>query len=471
MSLEGLGGHTPEIRASDAEREYVVDVLRAQCTEGRIDLDEFSERINRVYAARTIGELNDICADLPIPATPTEPVRAERAPGTARKWIVAVMSGAVRKGRWRVDPETNLVAVMGGVNIDLRDAAISSDEIVLRCYAFMGGIDIIVPEGIEVHASGVPFMGGFDDKTNTDVAPLPGSPIVKIKYFAMMGGITIRSKASPQEEAKRKSERRAERHARRQASRGVYDARGDARRDVHEAIQQAKLEAIQQAREATKRALAAIPEWLGPEAPPPEGPGAGAPRPAHGTFVTLVVVDVASSGCRQADRERQPRARGHRDAARHRHRGFDLDDRGARRHPVDARAQPAQRARAQVRDGPRRDRAQEPGRRVPARVPLGAQGAAVRRVAAAVVPRGRPAGAHGAAHRRGDPRRRRPLRPQRHPRQPHLRGGAWRRDPRVVAHQGAHRLERRSRLQRQPRGRVEGAQRHVPRLVARLEVI
>jgi len=57
MSLEGLGGHTPEIRASDAEREYVVDVLRGHCGEGRIDLDELSERVNRVYTARTIGEL------------------------------------------------------------------------------------------------------------------------------------------------------------------------------------------------------------------------------------------------------------------------------------------------------------------------------------------------------------------------------------------------------------------------------
>src|SRR3954471_19777615 len=87
MSLEGLGDHTPEIRASDAEREYVVDVLRTHCSEGRIDLDEFSERINRVYAARTIGELNDITADLPVPATidPEQPVEVTKV-RPARKW-------------------------------------------------------------------------------------------------------------------------------------------------------------------------------------------------------------------------------------------------------------------------------------------------------------------------------------------------------------------------------------------------
>src|SRR5690349_16394984 len=133
MSLEGLGGHTPEIRASDAEREYVVDVLRTHCSEGRIDLDEFSERINRVYAARTIGELNDICTDLPLPAVIDDSVPAATTGAAARegrtrravRWTVAVMSGQNRRGRWRVEGETTVVAFMGGAQIDLRDAEIA----------------------------------------------------------------------------------------------------------------------------------------------------------------------------------------------------------------------------------------------------------------------------------------------------------------------------------------------------------
>src|SRR3954463_12192945 len=108
MSLEGLGDHTPEIRASDAEREYVVDVLRTHCSEGRIDLDEFSERINRVYAARTIGELNDITADLPVPTTKS--TAAAKDDGRARravKWTIGIMSGPSRRGRWRIEGDTN----------------------------------------------------------------------------------------------------------------------------------------------------------------------------------------------------------------------------------------------------------------------------------------------------------------------------------------------------------------------------
>jgi class 3 adenylate cyclase len=306
MSLEGFGGLTPEIRASDAEREYVVDVLRAHCSEGRIDLDEFSERINRVYAARTIGELTDITKDMPLPATidPSSPPAEAGRVRAARKWIVAVMSGAVRKGKWRLDAETNVVAVMGGADIDLRDAVFTGDEIVLRCVAIMGGIDVTVPEGMEVHANGIPFMGGFDDKTNAAVPIVPGSPIVRIKYFAMMGGITIRSKASPAEERQRKEDRRRERRERRDAYRGSHDARSEARRDVHEAIQQAKLEAIQQAREATKRALAAIPDWIGEQAaaaqpaqpaPPPRAQAPQQANPAPEGTVTLLITDIEGS--------------------------------------------------------------------------------------------------------------------------------------------------------------------------------
>jgi class 3 adenylate cyclase len=163
----------------------------------------------------------------------------------------------------------------------------------------MGGIDIIVPEGIEVHIGGIPFMGGCEDKTNPNIPILPGSPVVRVKYFAMMGGVTIKSKASPADEAKRKEDRRAQRQARREAFRGMHDARHDARRDVHEAIQQAKLEAIQQAREATKRALAAIPDWL-PEPPKkpdvvaPSSPTANGNLAPEGT-VTLLVTDIEGS--------------------------------------------------------------------------------------------------------------------------------------------------------------------------------
>jgi hypothetical protein len=53
------------VRASDADRERIVDRLRQAMDEGRLTLPEFDERLGRVYAAKTYGELTPLLADLP----------------------------------------------------------------------------------------------------------------------------------------------------------------------------------------------------------------------------------------------------------------------------------------------------------------------------------------------------------------------------------------------------------------------
>jgi class 3 adenylate cyclase len=193
----------PEIRISDAERNEVVDLLRKHCSEGRLTLDEFSDRVGDVFSARTRSELEKVTIDLPVPraqapayqrpadsVTGDQPVRRR----AVRRWIVGVMSGARTKGRWRPADETHVLAVMGGCEVDLRQAEIDGDEVVIRAVAFMGGIEIIVPEGIEVEMSGFAFMGGNENRVK-DASVLPGSPIIRVQAFSMMGGVTVRSKA------------------------------------------------------------------------------------------------------------------------------------------------------------------------------------------------------------------------------------------------------------------------------------
>ena len=70
VTLEPQGGPPDDVRISDEERTQVVDRLRRHCAEGRITLDEFSDRAGQVYAARTRGELVEVLADLPEPVPP-----------------------------------------------------------------------------------------------------------------------------------------------------------------------------------------------------------------------------------------------------------------------------------------------------------------------------------------------------------------------------------------------------------------
>ncbi|MDH2423814.1 DUF1707 domain-containing protein [Sphaerisporangium sp. TRM90804] len=56
---------TPEMRASDGDRDKVAAALREHCAEGRLTIEEFNERLELVYQGRTYGDLQKLTADLP----------------------------------------------------------------------------------------------------------------------------------------------------------------------------------------------------------------------------------------------------------------------------------------------------------------------------------------------------------------------------------------------------------------------
>jgi hypothetical protein len=62
-----IGGPGPDIRAADSDREQTAERLRKSQAEGRLDLDEFQQRLESCYAAKTLGELRDLVRDLPGP--------------------------------------------------------------------------------------------------------------------------------------------------------------------------------------------------------------------------------------------------------------------------------------------------------------------------------------------------------------------------------------------------------------------
>lgn len=208
----------------DAERQVVIERLQKAAGEGLLTLDDFAERAELVWAAATSMELATIAADLPEPAPqPVEqPMVGDSRRRKVRRWLVAVMSGSENKGRWRVGESVNAVAVMGGVEIDLREAEFDEPVLTIRAFALMGGIDICVPEGIEVDMDAFAFMGGRDMKL-ANVPLIPGAPRVRVTGFALMGGISVKSRKHPREiaaarEAKRLADQ--ERRELRRADRG-----------------------------------------------------------------------------------------------------------------------------------------------------------------------------------------------------------------------------------------------------------
>jgi hypothetical protein len=182
----------PPILASDAERERTSEVLRQASVEGRLTLDEFSERVEQALAARTRDELQAVTRDLPAIA-PTLLVQVR--PGTVVRQpvrtSVSIMSSVERKGFWRVDEETLAVSVMGSCKLDLRGAAISAPVTTINAYALMGTVDVIVPFGVEVELEGIAIMGTKEAKLKGP-PPAPGAPVVRINAFSLMGTVIVR---------------------------------------------------------------------------------------------------------------------------------------------------------------------------------------------------------------------------------------------------------------------------------------
>ncbi|KJK43783.1 hypothetical protein UK23_31925 [Lentzea aerocolonigenes] len=187
------------MRASDADRERIAQVLHKATAEGRLDIHELDERLVAVYAAKTYGELVPITADLVLSGMPQPQVvpqyqpavsgRIGGEPGSAVS--VAFWSGVNRKGSWVVPRLHNAVAVMGGVDLDLTNARFAEAEVTISVFAFWGGVEIRVPDDINVKVDGFGFMGAFEDRV-PGRPHIPGAPTVRITGLAIMGGVEVK---------------------------------------------------------------------------------------------------------------------------------------------------------------------------------------------------------------------------------------------------------------------------------------
>lgn len=176
---------TPAVRASDSDRDQTVARLRDATGEGRLTLEEFAERADRAYAARTSDELAELTSDLPATAAAGAP--AGRRP---KRFTVAIFGGMDRKGRWRSAANHWVLSVFGGSDLDFRDASIEGAESKVVVFDLFGGTDLYVPEGVDVDFSGFGIFGGSAEH-GRDVQPRAGAPTLRIRAFSLFGGTDL----------------------------------------------------------------------------------------------------------------------------------------------------------------------------------------------------------------------------------------------------------------------------------------
>jgi hypothetical protein len=189
------------MRASDADRDRVAEVLRNAAGDGRLGLDELDDRLSAVYAAKTYAELEPIIRDLPIGGAAALPIAGadDRIGGApTSRAAAAIMSGFHRRGVWTVPRRFAAFAFWGGGKLDLREARFAEAEVRIRVLAIMGGVEIVVPDDLEVHVKGIGIMGGFDHKASGP--GVAGAPRVIISGLAFWGGVGTSRRARKSDE-------------------------------------------------------------------------------------------------------------------------------------------------------------------------------------------------------------------------------------------------------------------------------
>jgi hypothetical protein len=182
------------LRASDADRTRVADVLAQAYADGRLTLAEHTDRLNTVWAAKTLGELEPVLADLGASAAPVVP-GPSGAPmpladvDMAPLRLVQIFSGARREGDWMVPSQINTLVLFGGSHLDMRQAAFTQLDVEIQVAVGFGGVDLFVPAGVSVVDETVAIFGGVEMKGMG--APAPGAPVIHLRGFVIFGGVTV----------------------------------------------------------------------------------------------------------------------------------------------------------------------------------------------------------------------------------------------------------------------------------------
>jgi hypothetical protein len=174
----------PALRASDADRERAVVLLREHAAEGRLTLEEFTERMSAAYLARTTDELEDLGRDLPAALVP---VASRRRP---TRFVLALLGATEREGRLRLRRRVGCLVGLGSIDLDLRHATFDGDVITVFAVGVLGAIDVYVPEGVEVDLHGLVLLGHKGAHGN-DPLPVAGTPLVRVFAVGLFAGIDV----------------------------------------------------------------------------------------------------------------------------------------------------------------------------------------------------------------------------------------------------------------------------------------
>lgn len=186
-----------KLRASDADRDAVAEVLHTAYAEGRLTMDEHDERVSTALAAKTFAELAPLTDDL-VATRPAELVaRANQSSviveAGASDDVDAMnvfMSTVNRTGPWRMRTHNTSNNFMGTVKLDLTEATFDAPVVEIQTTIVMGTLHLRVPEGTRIKDEATNVMASTTIKEIG--TPDPSMPLIVIRGNNFMGDIKVR---------------------------------------------------------------------------------------------------------------------------------------------------------------------------------------------------------------------------------------------------------------------------------------
>jgi len=160
----------------------VVAALTEAAADGRLTLGEHAERAEHAYAARTLGDLAGLTADLAAPSA--QPIRLD-----GRRPVAGIFAREFRSGRWVVPESLLVTAVFGEVVLDLREALLQSLRVTIYATVVGGRLELIVPDGVTVVMTGAAVLSR---RRGGDPPPArPGAPVIELRTLALGGRVRV----------------------------------------------------------------------------------------------------------------------------------------------------------------------------------------------------------------------------------------------------------------------------------------
>jgi hypothetical protein len=184
----------PALRASDQDRDATAAVLSEALAQGRLTSTELAERIDATYAAKTVGELAPLTADLPaLTAAPLYPTSTEAGAVSTvdQQEVSAVFSKVIRRGRWVAGRHTHLRATFGALIVDLTEAVLPGREVTFQIDSFCGKAIITVPRNARILDEGGALFGKRTVTSGKDDGDEDG-PLIRLTGSARFGKIAVR---------------------------------------------------------------------------------------------------------------------------------------------------------------------------------------------------------------------------------------------------------------------------------------